>query len=136
MYTIEFYEKSNGESEIWEFLESLRKKASTNKDARIQYKQTVLYIQLLQDNGTRLPENVTKHLGDGIWELRPGNNRVFYFYFNNDTFVLLHQFRKNGRKHHAAKLTRPNQSVMITYPERRLKKHENLERLQKPCKGS
>lgn len=98
MYTIEFYEKSNGESEIWEFLESLRKKASTNKDACIQYKQTVLYIQLLQDNGTRLPENVTKHLGDGIWELRPGNNRVFYFYFNNDTFVLLHQFRKKWQK--------------------------------------
>ena len=98
MYTIEFYEKSNGESEIWEFLESLRKNASTNKDARIQYKQTVLYIQLLQDNGTRLPENVTKHLGDGIWELRPGNNRVFYFYFNNDTFVLLHQFRKKSQK--------------------------------------
>ena len=98
MYTFEFYEKSNGESEIWEFLESLRKKASTNKDARIQYKQTVLYIQLLQDNGTCLPENVTKHLGDGIWELRPGNNRVFYFYFNNDTFVLLHQFRKKWQK--------------------------------------
>ena len=77
---------------------SLRNKASTNKDARIQYKQTVLYIQLLQDNGTRLPENVTKHLGDGIWELRPGNNRVFYFYFNNDTFVLLHQFRKKWQK--------------------------------------
>ena len=98
MYTIEFYEKSNGESEIWEFLESLRKKASTNKAARIQQKQTVLYIQLLQDNGTRLPENVTKHLGDGIWELRPGNHRVFYFYFNNDTFVLLHQFRKKSQK--------------------------------------
>ena len=98
MYTIEFYEKSNGESEIWEFLESLRKKASTNKDARIQYKQTVLYIQLLQDNGTCIPETVNKHLGDGIWELRPGNNRVFYFYFNNDTFVLLHQFRKKSQK--------------------------------------
>ena len=134
MYTIEFYEKSNGESEIWEFLESLRKKASTNKAARIQYKQTVLYIQLLQDNGTRLPENVTKHLGDGIWELRPGNHRVFYFYFNNLFFSI--NSAKNRRKHHAAKLTRPNQSVMITYPERRLKKHENLERLQKPCKGS
>lgn len=98
MYTIEFYEKDNGESEIWEFLETLRIKASTNKDARIQYKQAVLYIQLLQDNGTRLPENVTKHLGDGIWELRPGNNRVFYFYFGNDTFVLLHQFRKKSQK--------------------------------------
>lgn len=91
MYKIEFYEKENGESEIWEFLEALRTKASTNKDARIQYKQAALYIQLLQ-------ENVTKHLGDGIWELRPGNNRVFYFYFENDTFVLLHQFRKKSQK--------------------------------------
>lgn len=127
MYTIEFYEKDNGESEIWEFLETLRVKASTNKDARIQYKQAILYIQLLQDNGTRLPENITKHINDGIWELRPGNNRVFYFYFENDPFVLLHQFRKKSQKLHAAKLTKPKRNVLITFPERRLKKHENLE---------
>ena len=38
MYNIEFYEDSNGRSERWEFLESLRVKAATNKDARIQYK--------------------------------------------------------------------------------------------------
>ena len=76
----------------------MRIKAATNKDARIQYKQATLYIQLLQDNGTHLPENVTKHLSDGIWELRPGNNRVFYFYFENDTFVFLHQFRKKSQK--------------------------------------
>lgn len=98
MYTIEFYEKSNGESDVWEFLETLRQKASANKDARIQYKQAVLYIQLLQENGTRLPENVTKYIGDGIWELRPGNNRVFYFYLERDTFVLLHHFRKKSQK--------------------------------------
>jgi phage-related protein len=98
MYTIEFYEKENGESELWDFLEMLRIKSATNKDARIQYKQAILYIQLLEDNGTRLPENVTKHLGDGIWELRPGNNRIFYFYHRNDMFVLLHQFRKKSQK--------------------------------------
>ncbi|WP_269477256.1 type II toxin-antitoxin system RelE/ParE family toxin [Hominibacterium faecale] len=98
MYTIEFYEESNGESDVWEFLEALRQKASTNKDARIQYKQAVFYIQLLQENGTRLPENVTKHLGDGIWELRPGNNRVLYTFFDNNTFVLRHQFRKKSQK--------------------------------------
>ena len=23
---------------------------------------------------------------DGIWELRPGNNRVFYFFYQNDTY--------------------------------------------------
>ena len=57
-----------------------------------------MYIQLLEDNGTRLNENITKHLDDDIWELRPGNNRVLYFYFQNDTFVLLHQFRKKTQK--------------------------------------
>ena len=98
MYTVEFYEKSNGNSELWDFIEDLRIKSSSNKDARIQYKQVILYIQLLQDNGTNLPQNVAKHLGENIWELRPGNNRVLYFYFENNTFVLLHQFRKKTQK--------------------------------------
>lgn len=35
MYNIEFYEDSNGRSELWDFLESLRVKAATNKDTRI-----------------------------------------------------------------------------------------------------
>ncbi|MBQ2592063.1 MAG: type II toxin-antitoxin system RelE/ParE family toxin [Candidatus Riflebacteria bacterium] len=98
MFTIEFYRKANGESEILDFLNELREKAHTNKDARIQHKQIALYIQLLQDNGTRLPENITKHIEDGIWELRPGNNRVLYFFFEKDTFVLLHHFRKKTQK--------------------------------------
>lgn len=38
MYSIEFYEKENGESDVWDFLEELREKAATNKDARIQYR--------------------------------------------------------------------------------------------------
>ena len=46
-YNIIFYEKSNGKSEIWNFLEELRKKSATNKDARIQYKQVILYIDFL-----------------------------------------------------------------------------------------
>lgn len=98
MYTIEFYENAHGKSELWDLLELLRTKIKTSKDARIQYNQIVLYIQLLQDNGTRLPKDVTKHIEDGIWELRPGNNRIFYFFFENNTFVLLHQFRKKTQK--------------------------------------
>ena len=81
MYKIEFYETQNGESELWNFLENLRQKSTTNKDLR-----------------TRLGENITKHLDDGIWELRPGNNRVFYFFMEEDTFVLLHHFRKKSQK--------------------------------------
>lgn len=98
MYSIEFYEKEDGTSDLWEFLDDLRKKSATSKDARIQYKQIGMYIQLLADKGTHLPDNVTKHIDDGIWELRPGNNRIFYFFFENDTFVLLYQFRKKTQK--------------------------------------
>lgn len=134
MYNIEFYEDSDGRSELWEFLESLRVKTITNKDARIQYSQISLYIQLLEDNGTRLNENITKHLVDNIWELRPGSNRIIYFYFKNNTFVLLHQFRKKTqnsakklKKHPNGKLIRQRQSVMITSPERRPVYYENLE---------
>lgn len=98
MYEVEFYEDANGVSELWDFLEELRVKSATNKDARIQHKQIALYIQLLQDSGTRLPENITKHLVEDIWELRPGNNRVFYFCWRKNKFVLLHQFREKSQK--------------------------------------
>lgn len=98
MFNIEFYEKANGECDVWNFLEVLRKKAQKNKDARIQFKQISLYIELLQENGTYLPNNITKYLQDDIWELRPGNNRVLYFFVKENTFVLLHVFRKKTQK--------------------------------------
>ena len=128
MYTVEFYENDRGVSELWDFLEELRIKSASNKDARIQYKQIVLYIQLLQDNGTRLSENVTKHLMDGIWELRPGNNRVFYFCWRGDRFVLLHQFRKKSQKTRGVKLNEQKQNVMIGL-QGRVSEYEDLERL-------
>ena len=98
MYNIEFYENSSGKSELWDFLESLRQKSQTSKDARIQYKQILFYIELLSNNGLNLNENITKHLCDDIWELRPGNNRVLYFFVKDNTFVLLHHFRKKSQK--------------------------------------
>ena len=98
MYQIEFYRKENGESEILDFLEELREKSLTSKDSRIQFKQIAYYMQLLEENGTRLPETIIKHIDDDIWELRPGVNRVFFFYYKDDTFVLLHHFRKKSKK--------------------------------------
>ena len=66
MYEIEFYETEDGKCPIWDFLEALRLKAPTNKDARIQHKQASLYIELLQQNGTHMNAEITKHLDDGI----------------------------------------------------------------------
>ena len=97
-YNIIFYEKQNGKSEVFDFLENLRIKSSTSKDARIQYKQVTLFIELLTLNGTFLPETITKHLTEDILELRPGTHRIFYFYCDNDTYVLLHSFRKKSQK--------------------------------------
>ena len=127
MYNVEFYEDVNGESELWNFLENLRIKAATNKDARIQHKQISLYIQLLADNGTRLNENFTKHLIDDIWELRPGNNRVLYFFFQNDTFVLLHQFRKKTQKTPKREIERPKAELDDYLSRKEDREHENLE---------
>ena len=98
MYKIEFYENQRGESDVWDFLEALRVKSETSKDARIQYNQILFYIDLLAKNGTNLPTNITKHLEENIWELRPGNNRVFYFYYDESRYVLLHHFRKKSQK--------------------------------------
>lgn len=41
MYKIEFYENQRGESEVWDFLEALRVKSKSSKDARIQYNQII-----------------------------------------------------------------------------------------------
>ena len=98
MFNIEFYENNKGESPLWNLLEDLREQSADNKDSRIQFKQITFYIELLKNSGTQLPENITKHIDDGIWELRPGNNRVLYFFFQNNTYVLLHHFRKKTQK--------------------------------------
>lgn len=111
MYDIRFYEKADGSSEVWDFMEELRIKANVSKDARIQLNQIRLYIQLLADNGTHLPEVITKHLVDDIWELRPGKNRVLYFYFEDDTFVLLHHFRKKTKKTPKAEIEKARREI-------------------------
>lgn len=98
LYQVEFYEDARGISELWNFLEELEQKAENSKDARIQYRQIAQCIDLLQKNGTFLGNKITKHIIEDIWELRPGFNRIFYFYYKEDTFVLLHQFRKKSNK--------------------------------------
>jgi phage-related protein len=98
MFRIEFYEDKSGKSELWDFLEDLRHRSRSNKNARIEFNQVSLYIQLLSQNGTRMSDNYTKYIGEDIWELRPGSNRVLFFNFKDDTYVLLHYFRKKSQK--------------------------------------
>jgi phage-related protein len=135
MFKIEFYSTADGTSELWDFLDDLQQRSIKSKDARIQHKQIAMYIQLLEDHGTQLGENITKHLEENIWELRPGNNRVLYFYHKDDTYVLLHQFRKRRKKHLVVKSKRRKLSAMIGLQERS-DIYGNLVRLQKPCENN
>ncbi|MBR1656960.1 MAG: type II toxin-antitoxin system RelE/ParE family toxin [Synergistaceae bacterium] len=96
MYKIIFYETPNGESDVRDFFDNLFH--TKGKDARIQYEQFFMQVELLKKRGTNLPENITKHIDEDIWELRPGHNRIFYFCWLDDTFVLLHHFRKTTQK--------------------------------------
>ena len=66
----------------------LREKVN-DKNARIQYRQISLYIELLQRNGVNLNENIIKHLEDGIWELRPGVNRISYKKHKHTKYICL-----------------------------------------------
>ena len=98
MYNVIIYEDEKGKSELNDMLLDMAQKGVTNKDLRIQFKQITYYIELLKNNGTNLGINITKHLEGEIWELRPGDNRVLYFFFQNDTYVLLHMFKKKTKK--------------------------------------
>ena len=128
MYKIEFYENQHGESEVWDFLEALRVKSKSSKDARIQYNQILFYIDLLAKNGTNLPVNITKHLEEDIWELRPGNNRSFIFTMRRASMYCSIISAKNHRKHRTGKSPVPKRNATITSAKRR-QNNENLGRL-------
>lgn len=98
MFKVDFYRDIRGRSDIEELLENLRKKRHTNKRANTEFKQIVFYIELLQKSGTWMGEPQTKNVGQGLWELRPGNNRILYFYFEKETYVLLHHFVKKTNR--------------------------------------
>lgn len=98
MFKIKFYEDKNGYSELHEQLNQLAEKSKKDKNSRILYQGIQLMIDALSKYGTYLPFKMTKHLKADIWELRPGRNRILYFYFKDNTYVLLHMFLKKTEK--------------------------------------
>jgi phage-related protein len=55
-------------------------------------------LNRLEDRGTRAGERFTKRISGDIWELRPGHNRILFFGWNGNHFVLLHHFAKTTQK--------------------------------------
>lgn len=104
MYEIIFYRSRNGESEIEQYLDELAKKAQTSKTDRINRIKILSYLNALSQYGTRIGQPVVKHIEGSIWELRPLSNRIFFFYWKDNRFVLLHHFIKKSQKTPAREL--------------------------------
>ena len=98
MYDVIFYSDSRGKEPTAEFINELRQKSHTDKNARINLNKIVAYIDLLCDKGTRVGEPVVKHLDGDIWELRPLDNRILFTNYKGKIYILLHHFTKKTNK--------------------------------------
>lgn len=98
LYTVEFYEDINGNSEVRDYIEQLVQHSITDKNARINKNKIFTYIKALQEYGTRIGSPIVKHITGDLWELRPLSNRIFFFYWKDNKFVLVHHFMKKSQK--------------------------------------
>lgn len=98
MFEVEFYEDKRGYQPVKEVLLKLKEHAQINKDYRIQYQKILTHIRALEVYGTRIGEPQVKHLDGNLWELRPLSHRIIFFYWKNNTFILLHHFIKKTQK--------------------------------------
>ena len=100
-FEVEFYETESGDQPAKEFLLSLDKKM------RAKMADT---ISILQDNGYELREPYSKHLSEGIFELRAkvGSDitRVLYFFYVDQYMILTNGFVKKTQKTPARELDR------------------------------
>lgn len=97
LYEIEFYYDKHNNSEIVNFLDELGEKAKTSKTDRINREKILAYIGALAQYGTRIGKPIVKHIEDDIWELRPLSNRIFFFYWKDNRYVLLHHYVKKSQ---------------------------------------
>ncbi len=92
-FRIEFYTKENGVKPAKEFL--------LNVDKKMRVKLFGI-LELLEEYGIQVREPYSKHLEDGIFEIRgkTGNDisRVLYFFYFGRRIVLTNGFVKKTQK--------------------------------------
>ena len=103
-YKIKFYDKTDGTKPAKDFILELPPKMRA-KLLRI--------INMLETNGADLREPYSKHLNDGIFELRAqvgsDNSRVLYFFMLGRKAILTHGFIKKTQKTPPSEIDRAKQ---------------------------
>lgn len=92
-FEVIFYEKENGECPAEIFLLSLDKKMRA---------KLVGIIGILEEKGNQLREPYSKHLDDGIFEIRgklgSDISRVLYFFYHDGKIIMTNGFIKKTQK--------------------------------------
>jgi phage-related protein len=89
MWHIFFYEDHRGRSPVLDFMNSL----SAKDRAKVNN-----VLRLLEEFGTDLGMPHARRIKGRLWELRPGDNRLFYFLQVERKFIVLHGYRKQSMK--------------------------------------
>lgn len=96
MQKIFFYEDAKGNSPIRDYINELALK--NDHISKSKFKKIAYQIQRLEMFGTRNGEPIIKHIDGEIWELRPVPDRILFAAWVGNSFVLLHQFKKDTQK--------------------------------------
>ncbi len=97
-YKIVFWQDKNGYSEAQDYIMELKNKSVKSKDARIKLNKIVEYMEMLESYGTELGEPYIKHIDCEIFELRPLRDRFFFFFKQENRYVILNHFVKRTQK--------------------------------------
>lgn len=84
-----FFVDERGDNPVKEFILRL----SVKERAKV-----IAYLDELKVKGHTLRRPIADYLGEGIYELRPRDNRIFYFFYLRENAVLLHAIRKKTDK--------------------------------------
>lgn len=96
MYDIELYQSPNGNTPLSKYFKDIKKRYGNTEFASIRY-----YVDLLSKYGMLInnyKSHAIRQIDGDLYELRPGKNRIFFFYFHDETFVLLHGYRKQKQE--------------------------------------
>lgn len=95
-YTVEYIELKNGEKPFEKFVMSL------SIPERAKLFETVNYFLHLKNHNLPIKESLSKHLEDGIFELRTSLidkiTRILFFYEKEAKIVITHGFLKKTQK--------------------------------------
>lgn len=93
MYEVDYYEDENSNRPAEQFIDRLDAKMKAKVFGR---------LELLEENGSSLGMPFSRHLSDGIFELRTvqGNNitRILYFFVVGKRVILTHGFIKKTQE--------------------------------------